>query len=162
MLSSLASICISLLATVASTKPPTIVDLAFLAGSWRAELGPMIVEEIWLEPRAGNMTGVFRMTGSDGVELLEIMSAAEGDAGVVLHLRHFNEALVPWASEADGPLVASAVVPEPGVAVFTPTDGDAGFQSITYRREGDTMTATVVFAERSGQDPFRLTFERSG
>lgn len=148
--------------SLALFPPATLDDLGFMAGAWRAELGPMVVEETWLPPRAGNMTGVFRMSGPDGVELLELMSIEQTEAGLTFRLRHFDEALVPWASEIDGPLVANASVPEPGVVVFTPIEPDAGFESITYRRAGESLTATVVFAEDSGQDPFQMVFEPAG
>ncbi|MEM9166294.1 MAG: DUF6265 family protein [Planctomycetota bacterium] len=150
-------------AAIALSAPPapTIDDLAFIAGSWRGELGPMIVEETWFEPVAGNMTGVFRMAGPDAVQLVEIMTIAQSDDGLVYRLRHFDQALVPWASEANGPIEAGVAMPEPGRAVFTPTDPSHGVASIGYELIGEELVATLTFAEGSGRDPFVMRFVRT-
>lgn len=42
--------------------PPKLADLAFLAGSWVAEAGPVRVEEQWLCPRTDTMIGMGRTT----------------------------------------------------------------------------------------------------
>lgn len=141
---------------------PTIDDLAFLTGSWRGTAGPMTVEEVWLEPSAGNMTGVFRLAGANGVSLVEIMTITETDAGLIYRLRHFDVALVPWASEVNGPVEATTTLDGSSRVVFTPIDEEAALPTITYElSDDDVLVATVEYPESSGQDPFVLRFERA-
>jgi hypothetical protein len=132
-------------------------DLAFLAGHWRGELGDSVIEETWLPPVAGNLTGVFRMTGKDKVDLVEIMTLTETDGGVDYRLRHFDTALTPWASEADGPIVGTTVLIDEDSVRFNMSDPDTGVQAITYDREGDSLVGTVIFTDES-RPPFALTF----
>ncbi len=137
-------------------------DLAFLAGNWRGESHGAMIEEAWLPPEEGNLTGVFRMTGEGRVQLVEIMTLTEEDDGLVYRLRHFDTALVPWKSEADGPMQSSSVVLIDEDSVRFEFDEASGVEAITYDRQGDTMTARVIFPEASGREAFVLVFERVG
>ncbi|MEL7240114.1 MAG: DUF6265 family protein, partial [Planctomycetota bacterium] len=133
-------------------------DLAFLAGTWRGQIGAMTVEETWLPPRAGNMTGVFRIASDEAVSVVEIMTITEDAESddVVYRLRHFDTALVPWASEIDGPIEAVVTIGGEGVARFTPIDPDSDLAGFIYEVQDDTMTATVRFKDES-RAPFVLT-----
>lgn len=139
-------------------EPVAIEDLSFLAGSWRGDVFGSLVEETWLPPEEGNMTGVFRMTGDEQVDLVEIMTLTETDEGLMYRLRHFDTALVPWASEADGPIEAKAVLVD-SVSVRFEFDESDDLEAITYDLENNTLTARVVF-RADGLDPFVLEFER--
>lgn len=141
-------------------------DLEFLAGTWRGAAGPMIFEETWLPPRAGNLTGTFRMTapGDDGapaVSVVEIMTITEDPDSndLIYRLRHFDTALVPWAAEADGPIEAVVSLGGERRVRFEPTEDDWGIASFEYAVEGDVMTATVRFID-AGRQPFELVFRR--
>ncbi|MEO1534419.1 MAG: DUF6265 family protein [Planctomycetota bacterium] len=147
---------------------PTIdaADLGFLAGTWRGAAGPIIYEETWLPPRAGNLTGVFRMVtpGDDGeqtVSVVEIMTITEArdSNDLVYRLRHFNTSLVPWASEADGPIEAIVTLGGERRVRFEPTDTGSGIRSFEYAVEGDVLTATVTSTDETRQ-PVELTFRR--
>jgi hypothetical protein len=142
--------------------PPraTADDLAFLAGTWRGEAEGMVFEETWLPPVAGNLTGVFRLVTGGGVELVEIMTLTDGAEGMTYRLRHFDTALVPWASEVDGPMRSSGVTAVDGDSVRLEFEDDSGLDAITYDREGETMTARVLFPASSGREPFELVFTR--
>lgn len=41
----------------------SIESYEFLSGTWRGESHGSIIEETWLPPEEGNLTGVFRMSG---------------------------------------------------------------------------------------------------
>ena len=134
-------------------------DLAFLTGSWRGEVGGSVIEETWLAPVAGNLTGVFRMTGNDKVDLVEIMTLTETDEGLMYRLRHFDTALVPWKSEADGPIEAKAVLVDSDSVRFEFDESD-DLEAIAYDRDDDMLTARVIF-RAEGRDPFVLVFEKA-
>lgn len=140
---------------------PTADDLAFLAGSWRGEAEGMTFEETWLPPAAGNLTGVFRLVTGDSVELVEIMTLTEEGGGMTYRLRHFDTALVPWKSEVNGPMESTGVTVIDRDSVRFEFDDASGVDAITYDREGDTLTARVLFPEGSGREPFELVFQRT-
>lgn len=141
------------------SEPVAIEDLSFLAGSWQGEIGNSLVEETWLPPEKGNMTGVFRMTGQEKVDLVEIMTLTETDDGLMYRLRHFDTALVPWASEIDGPIEGRAELIDDDSVRFVMTDPESDVEAIVYDLEGDTMIATVNFVSDE-RNPFVLEFAR--
>ena len=143
-----------------ATQSVSIESLEFLSGTWRGETADSIIEETWLPPEEGNLTGVFRMTGDGRVQLVEIMTLTEEEDGLVYRLRHFNTALVPWKSEADGPMQSSAVVLVDEDSVRFEFNEASGIEAITYDLEGDSMTARVIFPEATGREAFVLVFER--
>ncbi len=150
-----------IVASLLTPKPATeIEDLEFLAGSWRGELGETLVEETWLPPHKGNMTGVFRMSGETQVDLVEIMTMTETDEGVVYRLRHFNTALVPWASEAEGPMEARVVIVDSDTVRFEILTEDTGVEAIVYDVDGETLKAKLTFTDES-REPFTLVFHRT-
>jgi len=140
------------------SQSTSVEDLAFLTGSWRGEVGPMVFEETWLSPMAGNMTGVFRMSNAGEVELLEILSLNKAGEGVSFQLRHFSSALELWPSELDGPMEATVELVDEDSVRFVMVEKDTGVEAITYDREGDTMKAAVVFTAE-GREPFSLVFK---
>lgn len=141
-------------------------DLDFLAGIWRGAAGPIIFEETWLPPRAGNLTGMFRLVapGDDGsptVSVVEIMTITEDDSSndLVYRLRHFNTELVPWAAEADGPIEAVVSLGGERRVRFKPTSPEWGIESFEYAVEGDVLTATVRSSDED-RPPVELVFRR--
>ena len=135
----------------------TADDLAFLEGQWRGEVGESVVEETWLAPIAGNLTGVFRMTGGEKVDLVEIMTLSESGEGVKYRLRHFDTELTPWASEIDGPLVGTAELVDEDSVRFVMDDQSTGVHAIRYDRDGDSLVGTVEFTDEN-RPAFELTF----
>lgn len=140
------------------TQRATAEDLAFLAGSWRGEAEGMVFEETWLPPAAGNLTGVFRLVAGGSVEIVEILTLTEEGGGVTYRLRHFDTALVPWKSEANGPMQSLSVALIDSDSVRFEFDDATGVDAITYDRNADTLTARVLFPEGSGREPFELVF----
>ncbi|MFQ5694735.1 MAG: DUF6265 family protein [Terriglobia bacterium] len=80
----------------AQTPKATIDDFAWLAGRWEGRLpgGPRL-EQVWTEPLAGHMLGMFRLLDQGKVVLLEIFSLYETPEGLKFYVRHFNPSLVP-------------------------------------------------------------------
>lgn len=81
-----------------ATVSPGIESLAFMVGSWQGNLGPLTVEETWSSPKAGSMDTMIRLSGPDGVQMLELLVIREvqdegGQDTLMLHLRQFSPAL---------------------------------------------------------------------
>ncbi len=133
--------------------PTTVEDLAWLAGTWRAEGA---FEEHWTAPSGGTLVAVsreFRGAGTAMVELSEI--TLDGDS-LVLRLRHFRAGLTPWESEKDGPLVWRLQETGENRVVFSEPTRDFP-RSITYQRKDDVLTATLA-GERDGE-PIEMAFD---
>lgn len=60
-------------------QPATIEDMKWLAGTWRGKGMGGTVEEIWSEPQAGVMMGMFRFMQEGKLQMLELMTLSEKD-----------------------------------------------------------------------------------
>jgi hypothetical protein len=78
----------------------TLADFAWMAGTWRGP-GPdgSTAEIHFMRPRAGGLPSVFRLWKGDRVLVLEMISLVREDGGLVMYVRHFDPALVPWEKE---------------------------------------------------------------
>lgn len=141
-----------------SAKAPASPDanalsaFAPLAGLWRGELEGDVVEEVWMAPTATNMTGVFRWTAGDGsTRMLELMTITPGEDAPRLSVRHFNGAMTPWKSEAEGPMVCPLESRAGAVMTFKGGERALALGSITYDLSaGDKMTVTLRFTDGRG------------
>lgn len=136
---------------------PTLDTLVFLAGAWAGELDGGHVEEHWTAPQGGNITGMFRWVNADGsVALLELLTIAKEDRGLVLRLRHFDDKLTPWKSET-APTTATLAECSATRATFRGEPGKA-LGGVTYERAGDGLRITVSFAD--GREPLQFALRR--
>ncbi len=100
-----------------ASPPATIDAAAWLAGRWVGEGLGGFNEETWNPPRAGVMTGMYRLLKADKTVLYEFLLIMEEKGSLVLKLRHFNPDFSAWEEKAktiDFPLVAV----EPGTVHF--------------------------------------------
>lgn len=116
--------------TPGRTSSAALSDFSWLQGKWQGDWGPRMAEQVWTDPRAGEMAGVFRVTENDKTLVLELYSLVETADGIELRLRHFTPSLVPW---------------EPKVTVLKL----AGFNA-----------SGMVFENLSGSQPSRNNFTR--
>ncbi len=132
---------------------------AALAGHWRGAGPQGVIEEIWMPPDGANMTGAFRSIDAHGrVTMLELLTLAADRDAVRMRLRHFDPALTPWASEADGPVVARAAGVDGGVLTFV-FESDDRAADLTYDlSRPDRLTVTLRF--HGATEPLVLGFER--
>jgi hypothetical protein len=74
---------------------PALAPVSFLAGSWfSVNPGGSVNREHWTKPRGKVMTGTFQQIHRTGRSILYELSAIEVLEGkVVLHLRHYHQAL---------------------------------------------------------------------
>lgn len=134
--------------------PPKVEDLAWMAGTWRADDGPMPFEEHWTAPWGGTMAAVSRGQSNGAVSMVELSSIEPVAGELVLHLRHFHGALKPWAEEADGPLTWTLAESKENRAVFT--DPEQEFpRNVIYERDGDVLRAIL---EGTAEKPMRMVF----
>ncbi len=117
----------------------TIDDIAWLAGSYRGEGLGGVVEEIWSEPAAGMMVGLFRATKNDSLMFTELMYISEEDSSLVLRLKHFNPDLTGWEEKDE--------VEE--FRLVKMTDNAAYFDGSTIRRGDDGGMAAYVNVRKS-------------
>jgi len=134
----------------------TADDLAWMAGTWRSEEGPMHFEEHWTAPWGGGLVAVSRGLSDGKVSLVELSAIEPTDDGLVLRLRHFHPGLKPWDAEKDGPLEWKLVESTEKRVVFEDKAQDFP-RRVIYERKGDVLHA-ILEGERGGQ-PVRMDFE---
>jgi hypothetical protein len=140
-------------------SPPaeaTIADVAWLAGTWSGPALGGFAEEIWSEPAAGAMMGVFRLLRDEAVVFYEILTITESDGSLLLRLKHFDADLRGW-EERDESVDFRLVHLEPDAAYF---DG------LTFLRPTpDELHIYVASTDDSGavrELPFHLTRPAGG
>ncbi len=142
----------------AATQDP-LAPFAALAGHWTTDDdAPM--HETWMPAHAGNMTGVLRWIAEDGsVRMYELMNLTAEPDGVRLRIRHFDGAMTPWKSEADGPVTGRLTDSTNSAHVFTIEPAGGSLESITYDlSQPDKAAVTLGFAE--GREPVLIDFKR--
>ncbi len=66
----------------ARAADPSIEGLAWMAGRWAGEQGPVKMEEVWMAPRAGVMLGLHRDTSGERLILFEFLRIEAGEGGI--------------------------------------------------------------------------------
>jgi hypothetical protein len=127
----------------AGTKPPpaAITDMAWLAGRWVGEALGGVSEEIWSEPSAGAMMGMYRLVRDGKTIFYELLTIVEQDGSLMLRLKHFNADLTGWEEKLktiDFPLVAR--------------DGGAvHFEGMSFHPKGsDALTVYLAINQKDG------------
>ncbi|HEX2445685.1 MAG TPA: DUF6265 family protein, partial [Vicinamibacterales bacterium] len=78
------------------SPPAAIADMAWLAGRWVGEALGGASEEIWSEPRAGAMMGMYRLVRDGKPIFYELLTIVEENGTLMLRLKHFNADLTGW------------------------------------------------------------------
>ena len=119
----------------------TIKDVAWLQGVWEGSAFGGISEEIWSEPLADTMMGVYRSVESGAVRFYEINSIVEKDGSLEMRLKHFHADLTGW-EEKDSVRVF------PLVKIGS---GEIYFDGMTYKKTGkDTVTVYLAISGNDG------------
>jgi hypothetical protein len=137
----------------AAATPSPLAAADFLAGSWQGQFNGSFVEEVWSKPKGPAMMGAFRWDKPDGSPMMfEMLTITrEGDA-TLLRLRHYTPTLTAKEPQ-DKPQTLRATTTEPARLVFTPDKDAPTLRSITYARQGETLTITVDLASPEGAPP---------
>jgi hypothetical protein len=93
-----------------------LADLAWLEGKWQGNWGPRVAEQLWTEPKAGEMLGLFRVVENDKTLVVELYSLLETPDGIEFRLRHFTASLLPWEQSKTTLLKLGSL--DPNTAVF--------------------------------------------
>ena len=132
-----------------NTNAGEVADLAWLQGQWQSSDGASWSEEHWLAPRDGLMLGLNRSANAKGrlaFEFLRIQADADGTP-------------VYWASPGGSPAVPFRWQEgDAHSAVFVNPDHDYPGQ-ISYRRDGDTLSATISAVDGSNAMQFDWTLD---
>ena len=123
----------------ASTTVPTIADVAWLAGCWEMTRGGRHVAEHWMPAEGGTMMGVSRTTGGGKTIEWEFLIIRQGVQGL--------EYVAKPARQAETTFVASRASAHE-VTFENPAHDFP--KRITYKREGDALTASIE-GPRNGQ-----------
>lgn len=127
------------------TAMKSIKQLEFLAGTWEAERGTGIVEEVWLPPKGKTMIGMSRTTRDETTTFTEFWQVTENEGKLTFSLQ----------MKLGGPVVEWDV--ELGInRVLFKSKNDPNKATLEYRRDGDNLNA-IVKGERDGE-PYTLEF----
>jgi hypothetical protein len=124
----------------AGEKPPaaSIEDMRWLTGHWKGEAFGGKTEELWAEPLAGSMSGMFRLANKGRIVFYELMVVSEHEGSLVFRLKHFHADMTGWEEKDEVqsfPLVARK-------------DGAVHFQGMSFHPEGDRLTVYLATEEK--------------
>lgn len=126
------------LAAGEKSPPATIEDMRWLAGHWVGEAFGGKTEELWAEPAAQSMSGMFRLVNKGKVVFYELMVVAEEQGSLVFRLKHFNADVTGWEEKNEVqafPLVARA-------------DGAVHFHGMSFHPDGDRLTVYLAIEHK--------------
>lgn len=123
-------------------------DLAWLAGRWESAEGARWTEEVWAAPRGGALLGLSRSGEGGAMREYEFLRIARDADGVLTYFASpGGRAAVPFRLTAQ----------EASSATFANPAHDFP-QLIRYRRDGDTLVATVSASD--GSNAMSWTYRR--
>jgi hypothetical protein len=150
-------------ANTATAQHPALDQFSWLEGQWRGEWGARITQMTWLEPKAGEMAGLFRLIEGQKTLVLELFSIIEKPEGIQFYLRHLTPELLPWEKSDATMLKLDAVDPtkaifvnpvsgEPKRLIFTRLDADTYMQrSEIEPADGEPQVIEITFHRQKPQ-----------
>jgi len=141
----------------ATTQRPTLDEFSWLEGRWRGEWGSRVAEQTWLEPKAGEMPGLFRVIEREKTLVLELFSFVEKPEGIQFYLRHLTPELLPWeksdatvlkleSMEGTKATFVNPINGEPKRLIFTRVDADTYTQRSEIEPvEGEPQVIEITF-----------------
>ena len=117
----------------------TIEDVAWLAGSWTGEVFGSRFEEVWSQPSAGTMMGMYKVLGEDGVSFYELEMIVEVEGSLEMRVKHFSADFTAWEEKAE--YLSFPLVKVDEDQIF--------FQGLTFERL-DRNRATAYLVVSSG------------
>jgi hypothetical protein len=143
----------------ASVQVPTLAQFNWLEGQWRGEWGSRVAEQTWLEPKAGEIAGLFRIIEGDKTLVLEIFSLVDKPEGIQFYLRHLTPELLPW-EKSDATLLKLESVDATKATFVNPVNGEPK-RTIFTRLDPDTYTLRSEIEPAQGEPQvIEITFHR--
>jgi len=148
-----------------TAQHPKLDQFSWLEGQWRGEWGSRIAEQSWLEPKAGEIAGLFRVIEREKTLVLELFSFVEKPDGIQFYLRHLTPELLPWEKsdatmlnlesvDATKATFVNPVNGEPKRLIFTRLDPDTYTQrSEIEPAEGEPQVIEITFHRQKPQAP---------
>jgi len=142
----------------------TLADFAWLEGRWRGEWVSRVAEQTWLGPKAGEMTGTFRLVEGEKILVLELFTLVEKPEGINFYFRHFTPELVPWeksdatlmnleSSDAQKAVFANPLNGEPKRVTLLKVDADTYTARADIEPEhGDPQTIEITYHRQKPPD----------
>jgi len=139
----------AVLALAAMLAQAGVAELGWLSGRWESRDGERWTEESWSEPRAGTMIGYSRSGRGDMMREFEFIRLQAGEDGVVAYLAQPG---------GRAPATAFRLTARDGTSATFENPAHDFPQRIVYRRDGETMTATI--SRLDGSNAISWTFQR--
>jgi hypothetical protein len=91
------------LMTAAEQPSPsaTLGEMTWFAGQWTGTGLGGTCDEVWSQPAAGAMMGMFRLVKEGKLVFYEFLTLVEHEGSLLLKLKHFNADLTGWEEKAD-------------------------------------------------------------
>lgn len=146
-------------APAAAMAAPTLADFAWLEGRWRGDWGPRVAEQDWMAPKAGMMTGIFRLVEGDKTLVLEMFTLVEKPEGIHFYFRHFTPELVPW-EKTDATMLNLASADAKKIEFENPVNGQPK-RAILLHVDADTYAArSEIVPEQGNMQVIEITYHR--
>ena len=130
----------------------SIGQLDWLTGTWKGEGLGGSCEEIWSEPQAGVMMGMFRLIKGGLVAFYEFMTIEQEADRLVLRIKHFDHGLIGWEKRDEVRESRSLAQGEMSV----------GFEGIRYSLEPDGQLLVEMEVRKDESEQVqKLIFRRS-
>ena len=143
----------------ASVSTPTLAQFNWLAGQWRGDWGSRVAEQTWLEPKAGEIAGLFRVIEGEKTLVLEIFSLVEKPDGIQFYLRHLTPELLPW-EKSDATVLKLESLDGTKATFVNPLNGEPKHTILT-RLDADTYTSRSEIEPADGEPQvIEITFHR--
>jgi hypothetical protein len=114
------------------SAPPTLKDVAWIAGCWNSTRNGRHVAEHWMPPEGGTMMGVSRTTMGEKTTEWEFLIIRRGTQGLDYVAKPSRQ---PEATFTASRASANEVIFENPAHDFP--------KRIIYKRDGDTLTAAI-------------------
>lgn len=136
-----------------------LADFAWLEGRWRGDWGPRIAEQTWFAPKAGVMTGVFRLVESDKTLVIELFTLVEKPEGIDFYLRHFTPELVPW-EKSEATILKLSTLDSKKIDFENSFDGQPK-HAILLRLDPDTyISRSEIVPEKGDPQVIEINYHR--
>ena len=119
----------------------SISDVAWLAGSWQGEGFGGTIEEIWSEPSAGSMMGMFKLMHNGQPSMYELELIVEEDETLILKVKHFEADFSAWEDKNE--FLSFPLVKLADEAIY--------FEGLTFKRVGPDQLHVYLAAKKGDE-----------
>lgn len=143
----------------APVATPTLADLAWLEGQWQGKWGPRVAEQTWMAPKAGIMTGLFRLVEGDKTLVLEMFTVVEKPDGINFYFRHFTPELVPW-EKGDATLLNLSSSDAKKIEFVNPVNGQPKRAILLRVDAGTYISRSEIVPDQGDMQVIEITYHR--